>query len=469
LALDYRFDHHSHPHLDSLKAHGADAVSFQAIKVAARWWTDVPPPEGTGAAVAYVTSGRSWIAIGSPLVDAARRAAAARRFCAAARAAGRRGVFFGVEEVQDVENIEGVEEKRLLPGGRRLILGLQSVLKPSEWESTLRQRPRLREQLRRARAKGVTVRSVEPGELAEGMPLRGEVERLRNEWLASRAMEPLGFLVAVEPFHAADEHLYFVAERGGRAVQFLSAVPIYARHGYLMEDMLRGIGAPNGTTELLIAAIMRRLGGDPYWLTPGLTPLAGVIPPWLRIIKFATVALYDFSGLWRFRARLKPAAWTPIWLVWDRGPALLVLVDVLRAFAGGRIVPFAFRSLVWHPNGPPWAVAVPLAAWTVLLAALVAAGETALLGFSRASLGAWVAFDVVLAWLLFKAARKPRPRRLIAVAIIALFDAVVSVRHLAEIGFGPGPLAWLCRTIATAGPVIGTIALLWAAWRAQRR
>jgi phosphatidylglycerol lysyltransferase len=472
---DRHFHPHRHPHLhrplDALKRHGADAVSFQAIKVDARWWTDAPPPEGTGAVVAYVTSGRSWIAIGSPLVDDALRATAARRFCAAARAEGRRAVFFGVEDVENVENVEGVEDVAgsLLPGGRRMILGLQSVLKPSEWESTLRQRPRLREQLRRARAKGVTVRAVEPGELADGMPLRAEVERLRSEWLASRAMEPLGFLVAVEPFHAADEHLYFVAERGGRAVQFLSAVPIYARHGWLMEDMLRGIGAPNGTTELLIAAIMRRLGGDPSWLTPGLTPLAGVIPPWLRVIKFATVALYDFSGLWRFRARLKPAAWTPIWLVWDRGPAPLVLVDVLRAFAGGRILPFAFRSLVWHPTGPPWAVAVPLAAWTVLLAGLVAAGETALLGYSRTSLGAWVAFDVVLAWLLFKAARKARPRRLIAVATIALFDAVVSVHHLGQIGFGPGPLAWLCRTIATAGPVIGTMALLWAAWRARRR
>jgi phosphatidylglycerol lysyltransferase len=445
-----------HDHLDALKQHGADAVSFLALKAAAQWWIDTPPPDGTGAAVAYVPSGRSWIAIGSPLVDDARKAVAARRFCAAARARRRRAVFFGVED------------KTWFAGGRTLILGLQSVLNPSQWESTLRQRPRLREQLRRARAKKVTVREVEPGELAEGMPMREAVERLRREWLGSRAMEPLGFLVAVDPFYAADEHLYFVAERGGKAVQFLSAVPMYACHGWLMEDMLRGIDAPNGTTELLIAALMRRLGGDPYWVTPGLTPLAGVIPPWLRVIKFATVALYDFSGLWRFRSRLQPSAWKPVWLVWDRGFAALVLVDVLRAFGGGHVVSFALRSLVWHPNGPPWAVAVPLAAWTALLAGLVAAGQSALLGYSRTTLAAWVAFDIVLAWLLFKAARKPRTRRLIAVAIIAMFDAVVSVHHLAQIGLGLDPIASLSRTIATAGPVIGTIALLWASWRARR-
>jgi phosphatidylglycerol lysyltransferase len=327
-------------HLDTLKQHGAEAVSFQALKVGARWWTVAPAPEGSGAAIAYVASGRSWIAIGSPLTGDVNRAAAVRRFCAAARARGRRAVFFGVEDRMPLDSC----------GCKTVMIGLQSVLKPSEWDLTIRKWPRLREQLRRARAKGVTVREVGPGELAEGMPLRAAVERLKGEWLASRPMEPMGFLVEVKPFHAASEHLYFVAERGGEAVQFLSAVPIYARGGWLMEDMLRGVNAPNGTTELLIAALMRRLGGDPYWVTPGLTPLAGTVGPWLRAIRFATVPLYNFSGLWKFRARLHPAAWMPIWLAWDRGPAPLVIFDVLRAFARGRIVSFACRSLIRHPR-----------------------------------------------------------------------------------------------------------------------
>jgi phosphatidylglycerol lysyltransferase len=158
--------------LDALKQHGADAVSFQALKVGARWWTDVPPPEGSGAAIAYVPSGRSWIAIGSPLADDMNRAAAVRRFCAAARAERRRAVFFGVED------------RAWLAGCRTLVIGIQSVLKVSEWDLTLRRWPRLREQVRRARAKGVTVRAVDPGELAEGMPLRAAVERLKGEWLA---------------------------------------------------------------------------------------------------------------------------------------------------------------------------------------------------------------------------------------------------------------------------------------------
>lgn len=435
-----------------MKRYGTDAVSFQALKPGLDWWID----DRSGAAVAYLPAGRSWIAVGTPLAEPGRRAEAVRRFCHAARANRRRPVFFGVED------------ETPFAGRRTLAIGLQPILKPSEWEATLARWPRLREQLRRARAKGVTVREVAPPELASGMPLRDATDRLRAEWLHSRAMEPMAFLVEVEPVYASAEHLYFVAERGGQAVQFLSAVPIRARQGWLMEDMLRGRDAPNGTTELVIAALMQRLGGDPSWVTPGLTPLSGPMPWWLRITRVATVALYDFSGLLRFRSRLHPAAWTPVRVAWDRGAAPLVLLDVLRAFAGGRIVRFAWRSILWHPSGPPWAVAIPLVAWTALLAAFAVTGQTAILGYPPAILRAWVLFDILLAWALFKAARKPRPKRLLLVAIVALFDAVVSVRHIAVAGFGTGIVAVLCRTISAAGPVIGTAALLWAAWRAHK-
>jgi phosphatidylglycerol lysyltransferase len=442
--------------LGALKAHGADAVSFQAVKAGTRWWHDAPPPEGTGAVVPYVASGGSWIAIGSPLTAPGAKADAVRRFASAARLQRRRAVFFGVED--------------LLPfaGCRRLMVGLQSVLEPSQWQATLRHRPRLREQLRRARAKGVTVRSVGAADLLHGTPLRAAVERLRREWLASRAMEPMGFLVAVEPFHAPAEHLYLVAERHGIPVQFLSAVPIYARNGWLMEDMLRGAAAPNGTTELVIDAAMRRLDGRSCWLTPGLTPLAGAIPWWLGVLRFVTIPLYDFSGLRHFRARLRPAGWRPIWIAWDRGSAIGVLIDVLRAFAGGRIVPFAWRTLVRHPNGPPWVVAMPLVPWTVLLAGVAVMGQSAMLGFSAAALGAWTVFDAILAWLLFRVARRPRRRGLAIMTAAAAFDAIVSVRHLWVAGFGPGLASAILRTLATAGPLLGTAGLAWAWWRAHR-
>ena len=437
--------------LDALRLHGIDAVSFQAIKGASHWWQDEAHPSGTGAIVPYMRSGRSWIAIGTPLVEAGSRRDAVHRFTAAAQAAGHRAVFFGVEDLEP------------FAGCRTLRIGLQSVLQPSEWDHVLKH-SRLREQLRRARAKGVVVRPIAADELQDER-LRAEIERLRTEWLGSRAMEPLGFLVAVEPFHAPLEHLYFLAERQGRPVQFLSAVPIYGRSGWLMEDMLRGAEAPNGTTELVIDALMRTLRGDPHWVTPGLTPLTGPTPWWMRATRFVTVPLYDFSGLQKFRARLRPSRWDPVWLAWDRGPAVSVLLDVLRAFANDRMLRFAGRSLLRHPNGPPWVVAVPLVPWTVLLFALAAMGASSVLGFSTASLQAWVAFDAILAWLLFRAARRPRRRTLVALAAAAGFDAVVSIRHLFAVGLGTTAASGVLRLAATAGPVLGTTGLLWALHR----
>ena len=443
--------------LAALRRFGADAVSFQSLESGLAWWYDAPGPDGTGAALAYRDTGRSWIAVGRPLVEAASTARAARRFADAARAQRRRAVFFGVEQVD------------ALPDFRRLALGVESVLLPEHWPATLAASRKLREQLRRARAKGVTVRLASAAEVAPGTTLRGEIERLGREWLAARPMEPMGFLVAVEPFHAADHHLYVVAERRGEVVQVLSAVPAFARRGWLFEDMLRGPDAPNGTTELVLDLALRTIAGRAAWATPGLTPLTGPIAWWLRAARSLTTPLYDFDGLRRFRARLAPARWIPVWLVWDRGPAVFVLVDVLRAFAGGPLAAFAWRSLTRHPNGPPWAVALPLVPWTGLLIGLLPAGAAGTLGFSAGALAGWAIFDVALAWLLFRAARRPVRRHLLWLALAAAVDAAISLHHLAARGLGPDATSAVLRLAATAGPVVGTAALAWAAHLARPR
>jgi phosphatidylglycerol lysyltransferase len=246
-------------------------------------------------------------------------------------------------------------------------------------------------------------------------------------------------------------------------------VPAFASRGWLFADMLRGPDAPNGTTELVLDLALRTVAPSAAWATPGLTPLAGPIVWWLRAARTLTTPLYDFGGLQRFRARLSPARWIPIWLVWDRGPAWLVLIDVLGAVADDRLVGFALRSLTLHPNGPPWAVALPLVPWTGLLAGLVVTGRAGILGFSTPALAGWVVFDLVLAWLLFRAARRPSRRPLLLLALAAAGDAAVSVRHLADVGVGPDALSALLRLAATAGPILGTTGLAWAAWLAHRR
>src|SRR3954468_19393376 len=83
--------------LTALTRFGTDAVAFQGLESSIAWWYDDTAAAGTGAAQPYRDTGRSWIAVGRPLAPTDDMAIAAQRFAAAARARGRRAVFFGVE------------------------------------------------------------------------------------------------------------------------------------------------------------------------------------------------------------------------------------------------------------------------------------------------------------------------------------------------------------------------------------
>lgn len=428
-------------------------MAFAGLKPGMRHWQD-DGPGGTGASVAYADTGRTWVAVGAPVVEAELVPRAMDAFVGAAREAGRRACFFGTERAAP-------------PGSAGLLIGEQPVFEPARWGETVARHRRLKEQLRRARAKGVTVRRLDAGELAPGTALRATIERLGAAWLAAHHLEPMGFVVGLAPFEQAERHRYLVAERGGGVVGFLSAVPIPARRGWLVEDVLRSFDAPNGTTELLLDACMRVVA-EAEVVTLGLAPLAGPVPWWLRLARRGARPLYDFTGLRAFKARLHPSAWQPVWLVHPPRRRLASLGAALAAFARGRLWAFALRSLVRHPSGPPFALAVPLVPWTLLLAALALVGRADLLAYSQATLFLWVAFDAALAIILYRAARRPSPGRLGLALGLATLDAALSLVHLGATGLGATPLTATLRLLATLAPALGALALA-SAWRRALR
>src|SRR5690606_9334815 len=103
----------------------------------------------------------------------------AARFVAAARDSRRRACFFAVEP-------------RFLESGpfASMPIGEQPSWDPSAWDAVLRKDRRLREQLRRARAKGVVVRALEGAELAKEGSERARIEQLVGRWLESRKIAP---------------------------------------------------------------------------------------------------------------------------------------------------------------------------------------------------------------------------------------------------------------------------------------
>ncbi|WP_216619850.1 MULTISPECIES: DUF2156 domain-containing protein [Myxococcus] len=375
-----------------LRRYGWNATSFQVLQPGFRYWFD---PAGD-ACVAYVDTGGAWVAAGAPIAAPERLASVAEGFRVAARAVDRRVCFFATEP----RFIE-------LAPMASLPIGEQPVWDPAHWDDVVRSSRSLREQLRRARARGVKVREAPVTELGDPLhPTRRAVELLKARWLASRRMAPMGFLVQLRPHAFASERYAFVAEVEGEVVGFLSVSPVYAREGWFLQDLLRDPEAPNGTAEALVDAAMRAAAATGRrYVTLGLAPLAGPVRPWLRLARACGRPLFDFEGLRTFKGKFRPDAWVPIHLSYPepRG-GLAAVYDALRAFAQGGLLLFGIATLLRRPRLLVHALAVLLVPWTALLALPSTARWFPFVPVQWA----WVVFDVGLTVGLFSLVRRWR-------------------------------------------------------------
>jgi phosphatidylglycerol lysyltransferase len=210
------------------------------------------------------------------------------------------------------------------PAHSVITIGAQPVWNPAAWPQIVRSRRSLRAQLSRSTNKGVRIESVSPAEAVRGAD-NGEIRRTLLEWLQSRLLPPMHFLVEPEVLSGiVNDRLLLIARREERIVAFLVASPVTARNGFLIEELDRSPQAPNGTSELLIDAAMHRFAdaGCTY-STMGLVALAdgttGANPLWLRglmhIARAHANRFYNFRGLERFRAKMHPAAWERLYVI----------------------------------------------------------------------------------------------------------------------------------------------------------
>lgn len=431
-----------------LERHGWNTTSFQVLEPGNRYWF------GDDACVAYVEAGRVWVAAGAPITARERIAEVAHAFVAAAAKAHRRAVFFGVE----APFVAAAEALRAFK------IGEQPIWDPQRWREQLQSARSLREQLRRARNKGVTVRRLAPDELTQPA-MRGAIQTLIDRWLAARPMAPMGFLVDIAPFAFPTRRRYFVAERDGRLVGFLAAVPIFGRAGWFFEDLLRAPEAPNGAMELLVDCGMSDIAADgARFATLGMVPLAGVAGG-LAWIRDHARAFYDFGGLDAFKQKLKPIAREPIHVACppDVGK-VTAIIAVLTAFARGSLWRFGVATLARGGPNMLRLLGGLLVPWTALLA--LAAPR---LFPSDAIRLAWVAFNAVLAGLLFVQAR--RFRRDVGRVVVALATTAGVATWAHAIWVIPrlvGPLEAVALLLGCLAPACGATIAIGALRRFER-
>jgi phosphatidylglycerol lysyltransferase len=235
----------------------------------------------------------------------------------------------------------------------------------------------------------------------------------------------MGFLVHVEPFTFPAFRRCFVAQLEGKLVAFAGVIPVPARRGWFIEDMVRSPDAPNGTGELLTDAVMQwAAAADCDWLTLGLAPLAGDVTGLLRAARTSSSLFFDFEGLRRYKAKLRPDTWSPIFVSYPPGQSSVrTMMDVLVAFSREGLLRFGVRTLLRGPSGVLTLLAVLLVGWIGLLVVMPSDPWFA----APWEKWAWIAFDVFLAGGLFRLARQPNRTLASILAVGVSCDAVITL------------------------------------------
>lgn len=322
---------------------GWNATSYQALHGGLERWF---APDGE-ALVAFARHAGVRVVAGEPVAPPEELARAARAFEVDAAGEGERVVYFGAQECLE-RTLRGE------PGHARVLLGAQPVWDPAGWSEVVARHRSVRAQLNRARNKGVRVeRWAAPSE-----PQLASLRALLEGWLARKGLPRLRFLTDPDTLQDLGDRRLLVALRGGEPVGFLVASPVPMRGGWLVEQVVRRADAPNGTTELLVDAILRAAAAEgSRYLTLGLVPLSRHQPAaptgdpaWLRWtlrwVRAHGRRFYNFEGLEYFKAKLRPDRWEPVWAI-SNEPTFSPrsLWAVAAAFSGGSPLLLVGRAL----------------------------------------------------------------------------------------------------------------------------
>lgn len=324
--------------------YGWNAMAYQLLNPRIELWFNA----ARDAVVGYVCAGGYRVVAGSPVCAPEQLGMIAEEFSAEARRAGQRVCYFGAQQrLTDALATQGVVTE--------LLLGAQPAWDPHVWPEVVAGKASLRAQFTRARNKGVV---VEPWDTTRATN-DADLARCLREWLATRGLPPMHFLVEPDTLARIYDRRVFVARRAERVVGFLLASPVPLRNGWLIEQIIRGSGAPNGTAELMLDAAMRALAAEgAEYITLGLSPLsraAQLFQPGQSLPVLLALALirahgrrfYNFEGLDRFKAKFQPQRWEPIYAVTnERRTSLRTLYAIAGAFGGTSPVLFVSRAVI---------------------------------------------------------------------------------------------------------------------------
>lgn len=311
-------------------AWGNNSTAYQIVNPGMlRWFA----PEGEGV-VGFVENGSVHVAAGEPVCSGSRLAEVTRRFEQFSADNGIRSVCWFCASPLFASLFRNHPSSIIL-------IGAQPVWHPMEWKRKVHSHASLRAQINRARNKGVSIKEWDRTE-AHAHPA---LLQCLAEWLEARPFAPLHFLVQPHTLYRLFDRRIFVAEQSGKPVGFVILSPVPRRNGWLVEQIIRGDTAPNGTAELMLDAAIGTIASEGFhYVTLGLAPLskrAGITeenPRWIRFL-FGWIRLhgqrfYNFDGLDFFKAKFLPDYWEPIYAISNKSRfSLRTLHAIAQAFS----------------------------------------------------------------------------------------------------------------------------------------
>lgn len=319
--------------LEMVKRYGAEHQSFLSLYRGMEVWSSSNPE----AAIVFRKVGRVAVVVSAPLTAPENMASAIRSFL----------------HYCDVQKLDCL----MLPLGKQnaevarqcgmalLPIGESGYFDLSNWKPAGDRCKKVRAGINQARRAGITVEKYD-WEAGRNDQTYAEIETLCQEWINTREIDALGWLLELDPFYLSEHKRYFLARSAdGHVEAFLACSPIMARRGWYLEDLIRKPVADRGVSELLITEALKYLAAEGAEIaTLGTSPLAGIEPGGqfkkierlLKLIYDHLDAFYHFKALHRFKAKFATTYTDPEFLaLYPPRIRLRMLLAVIGAFDPG--------------------------------------------------------------------------------------------------------------------------------------
>jgi phosphatidylglycerol lysyltransferase len=219
--------------------------------------------ETTDGFVGYLDSRWILVAMGEPVCDGRDYLLAAQEFVRFAAARGKTAVFVAARQ----EFLDAVCGER----PTTLLLGDDWIFPVHTYAPRGDHAKKVRSASNQLLKHGGIVREYRPS-AGRNPGLEKQIGQMIDRWLAGHSRFQM-HLLSLDLYQLADLKRYFYVEYEGRPVAILSCLPIFARRGYLFEDLIRDPDAPNGCSEMIVLEAIRRFRAEGTQMaTFGLSP-----------------------------------------------------------------------------------------------------------------------------------------------------------------------------------------------------